>query len=60
MNEITRMCFLQNERFLGKVDLNQWLGHDKLTFNDSISSLTSIRKFLGPTPSAISGENPKT
>jgi len=31
MNEITRMFFLQNERFLGKVDFDQWFGHDKLT-----------------------------
>ena len=36
MNAITRMFFLQNERFLGKVDFDQWLGHDKLTFIDSI------------------------
>ena len=28
--------FLQNERFLGKVDFDQWFGHDKLTFIDSI------------------------
>ena len=38
--------FLQNERFLGKVDFNQWFGHDKLTFNDSI--LAQI--FIRPTP----------